>query len=240
MGGAQGIPWPRLLAESIAIVGSILLAFAIDAWWEQRSENEQAQILLSSLYSDFRASSEELEIQLARNKTIQESSAEFLREIRESELGAEISIPMRVLIATMGSPTFGPTASSVDLAFSSGRIELIEDAALRAALAAWRQQIEDTAEEEIRVQDIVTHRLIPELSTQVRLGAFEVDAVLSISADQNPGGEYDEEALLRVSSELEGIMSQRVFLGTIVVANLTTTGKLQEQVLQMLDDYVNN
>jgi hypothetical protein len=32
----QDIPWVRILAESVAIVASILLAFAVDAWWADR------------------------------------------------------------------------------------------------------------------------------------------------------------------------------------------------------------
>ena len=43
------IPWTRLTVESIAIVGSILVAFAIDAWWEDRQERGDERSYLSSL-----------------------------------------------------------------------------------------------------------------------------------------------------------------------------------------------
>jgi hypothetical protein len=33
----QNIQWKRLAAEVIAIFASILFAFAIDAWWDERS-----------------------------------------------------------------------------------------------------------------------------------------------------------------------------------------------------------
>ncbi|MFK8042134.1 hypothetical protein [Congregibacter sp.] len=35
--------------ESIAIVGSILLAFSIDAWWEESKESKQHAVQLSLL-----------------------------------------------------------------------------------------------------------------------------------------------------------------------------------------------
>lgn len=38
MTDTQKLPWKRLLAEATAIVLSILLAFAIDAWWEDRMD----------------------------------------------------------------------------------------------------------------------------------------------------------------------------------------------------------
>jgi len=43
MTGTQTIPWKRLATESVIIVGSILLAFAIDAWWDERQE-QRAQV----------------------------------------------------------------------------------------------------------------------------------------------------------------------------------------------------
>ena len=33
---ASEIPWKRITVEAVAIVGSILLAFAIDTWWDDR------------------------------------------------------------------------------------------------------------------------------------------------------------------------------------------------------------
>jgi hypothetical protein len=39
----QEIPWPRITVEAAAIVASILLAFSIDAWWED-SKEEDAEV----------------------------------------------------------------------------------------------------------------------------------------------------------------------------------------------------
>jgi hypothetical protein len=40
--------------EGIAIVASILLAFAIDAWWDDRQREEAEQVVLLTLLNDFR------------------------------------------------------------------------------------------------------------------------------------------------------------------------------------------
>ena len=46
MDASRNIPWPRIALEGVVIVASILLAFAIDAWWdaEQREDAEQAAL----------------------------------------------------------------------------------------------------------------------------------------------------------------------------------------------------
>ena len=48
------IPWPRILAEGVAIVVSILLAFWIQAWWEGRQDRDDELVILSNLLEEFR------------------------------------------------------------------------------------------------------------------------------------------------------------------------------------------
>ena len=45
-------PWKRLSLEAAAIVGSILLAFWIDAGWDQREDAARERIVLETLLSD--------------------------------------------------------------------------------------------------------------------------------------------------------------------------------------------
>ena len=47
------IPWFRIFAEGFVIVVSILLAFGIDAWWDERQEAARRDALVESLRSDF-------------------------------------------------------------------------------------------------------------------------------------------------------------------------------------------
>ena len=49
----ENIPWKRLSVEALAIVGSILLAFAIDAWWEERLDRQIERNDLERLHAEF-------------------------------------------------------------------------------------------------------------------------------------------------------------------------------------------
>ena len=51
---ASPIPWLRVFVEGVVIVGSILLAFGIDAWWEGRQERAEEQQLLTNLQQELR------------------------------------------------------------------------------------------------------------------------------------------------------------------------------------------
>lgn len=51
------VPWLRIFAEGFAIVVSILLAFGIQAWWEDRQERAVEAALLTGLIEDLRLDS---------------------------------------------------------------------------------------------------------------------------------------------------------------------------------------
>ncbi len=45
------IPWLRVFVEGVVIVGSILLAFGLQAWWEGRQERAEERQALEALAS---------------------------------------------------------------------------------------------------------------------------------------------------------------------------------------------
>ena len=52
MNNTQSIPWRRISVEAAAIVVSILLAFSIDAWWQDRSDQIRLKEYLSQVRAD--------------------------------------------------------------------------------------------------------------------------------------------------------------------------------------------
>ncbi len=53
MTNTNNIQWKRTAAEGVAIVISILLAFWIDTWWEDRKEARLEVVYLLELQEDF-------------------------------------------------------------------------------------------------------------------------------------------------------------------------------------------
>ena len=58
---AQDIPWRRIAVEAAAIVVSILLAFGIDAWWDEIKRSADERDSLALLSRDVLAAVEQLE-----------------------------------------------------------------------------------------------------------------------------------------------------------------------------------
>ena len=75
MANTYNIPWKRLLAEGTAIVLSILLAFSIQAWWDERQDHVEESAILTSLLPELT----ELEELVSGTNT-------YVRAIRESAI----------------------------------------------------------------------------------------------------------------------------------------------------------
>jgi len=57
MNSTSKIPWNRLAAEGFVVVVSILLAFAIDAWWDRYKEDRREDGQLAAMRAEFLSSS---------------------------------------------------------------------------------------------------------------------------------------------------------------------------------------
>jgi hypothetical protein len=79
------IPWPRIAVEGIAIVASILLAFAIDAWWNDKQQHESEQIVLQTLLDDLRVKQVLLADMGRFSEAIIESAETLLRAASNTE-----------------------------------------------------------------------------------------------------------------------------------------------------------
>ena len=64
------IPWLRVFVEGVVIVLSILLAFGIDAWWDELGDRRSEREALVRLQGEFE-----------RNRTLIESGSGQFRDV---------------------------------------------------------------------------------------------------------------------------------------------------------------
>ena len=77
---ARGVRWRKLAVDGFVIVASILLAFAIDAWWDTFRDRAAAERQLDVLNG-----------QIAANYEVLEQAAEQL-SVSEAAMGALIHV----------------------------------------------------------------------------------------------------------------------------------------------------
>ena len=131
--------WKRLSLEAAAIVASILLAFWIDAGWDQREDAARERVVLETLLADMR------EFKLARDArdgyfdAIMESSRSLLdigRDLNPGATDREIDHLLNDMTYTSNVVIKGLPV--LELLFEGGDLVKIESGALRARLADFR------------------------------------------------------------------------------------------------------
>ena len=152
MSPVRNIPWPRILTEGAVIVVSILLAFWIDAWWEEQQEAAQEKVLLQSLLTDLKALHEERKDVDHYADALIEAARQLLDIARSSEEIAtdrEIDFLLNDLTYLAGGLSQG--SHILDMLFTGGQLASIQDPELRQVLVklrfAFNREIDDARRE---------------------------------------------------------------------------------------------
>ena len=138
-GAARDIP--RLLAEALAIIVSILLAFAIDAWWDGRVEHSRSLAQLRTIETEFVKVELELQDLEARLLGLRRAVSELLSHIApDSQLQTMDSLYALIDLSFRAGKIELPTGSLQAL-LASGELSSVPNDELKALLAAWPAQV---------------------------------------------------------------------------------------------------
>lgn len=133
----SGISVRRVLVEGFVIVGSILLAFGIDAWWQESREREEVERSLSALHDELIEDREQIASVVQRNEEIIGHLIELLA-ITQAEVEALTdSMAVEVLLATGQQAVYTPSRAALDAMLSSNVLEDVPDIGLRRDISAW-------------------------------------------------------------------------------------------------------
>ncbi len=139
----RNIPWTTISVEAVAVVMSILLAFAIDAWWTERKESEVEHVALLALRDDFMASREQLATVLQSLETARADYARFESATVAELIAHDIHTNRQILTALVKNHTFDPVTATLDALANDGRLALISDAKLLARLSHWQRSLDN-------------------------------------------------------------------------------------------------
>ena len=196
----QKISWKRLAVEAAAIVASILLAFAIDAWWDSRSAALQEQALLLALSDDFDAAENMLK-SVKRMHVVTAESGEKLISLGEADKipeadrdGIDLLIGMHFARAI-----FSPPMGTVESVMGSGRIDLIANQELLAELTQWSSVVSRLQILEIEAREHFYDRIYPYLAE--RLNLKDLDKGYPQFLESFPWEQAQTDAFLLVSDQ---------------------------------------
>jgi hypothetical protein len=181
MAESQIIPWKRITIEAAAIVGSILLAFAIDARWDNHQDQEKEKEILEGLLVEFQSFEDMLDWDRTYYSAIRASALRLVdigMGVEENASDQEIDQLLEE-VWWWSLPTRWSTAE-LNSVIASGNLALVSNAALRQDLGEWAITFEEVVYTISEEKEFYRARFMPYMSKHVSLQQ------LLIVADGNP------------------------------------------------------
>ena len=139
MSNTQKIHWKRLSAEAIAIVASILLAFSIDAWWEERSDRVRLEGAVQNIAAEINEAREEIKNAVQRNNFRIDGMKRFMALDSDELLTLSQDSIVSIGYAITTPSPFDTSGFALQGLLAGGNLESIANEELGSALIVWAQ-----------------------------------------------------------------------------------------------------
>ena len=205
----------KLLLEGAAIVVSILLAFALQAWWDERSEEEEIDRLLTSILIEHSVNVEAVHAANKHRVAVQESIMELF-SLAASQEPVEHSQLEELLGALTWMDIPETKWGSLNSLIEGGQLSSVDNVELRTNLVElhsfqrrWREGI------------LVDDRMIFDtvLAPYLRKNASLPQIAMASSAITKPGEDiptYDYDIPLAQTKDHSDLLSDLEFLGLLM------------------------
>lgn len=130
-------------AEILVVVAGVLIALALNAWWQERQRIGEEQRLLVALIDEFSANQRRLAEILAFHADLKESARALLEISAEPSPAVPADSVDQLLADVTWWASYTTLESTVlDAAVQDGRLGLIRTDSLRRLLGTWRSEVE--------------------------------------------------------------------------------------------------
>ena len=133
------MPWKRLFAEFGVIVAGVLIALAVDAWWEGRQEQKQAEEYLQQLLVDFQETERGLQGTIAGDTRTLERVNSVLDRAYTGPFPPADSLDL-----PSGYNYFEPLTGTLTALVEGGDLRLIGNDSVRFELIGFSALVEST------------------------------------------------------------------------------------------------
>ena len=136
-----------LFIEGIVIVLSILLAFGIDALWDQHQQRLEEEEILASLESDFAANLQSVTRIIAAHGIFRDRVVTLMR-LSPEEIRALSQTQVSEIMLSLANPwTFDAVRGTTDTLVSGGKLGALREPKLRESLLTFLNRLSDSQED---------------------------------------------------------------------------------------------
>jgi hypothetical protein len=166
-------PFTWLLLQAASVVASILLAFAIDAWWAERKAISEKDATLVSIKKEMSRNLEFVKLQCAFRQASLDNVNVLLTAAAAGHYNNKDQTLERRLAGLMWYSDLLLTKGAVESLLTSGQAADIQDLELREELAEYPTYVEEMTHYGLRDQALSLNLMAPFLSRNTNLLALD-------------------------------------------------------------------
>jgi hypothetical protein len=224
----------QYIPEGVLIIVSILIAFAIDAWWDERQDRSEETRILEALRSEFQENADRLPTHIRIRESDAEHARVLVEQIQTVGLGGRVIVTPEQLMSFTVHGSFDPTRGAFDAMLQSGDLRFIESQTLRQRLVRWPMLVADAVENDHFLRSTAAPRAFDYLAERVDLGLVDqiVRCKYENSVEDCPSASFE----LKATSELSGIVAHIRGWSAESGAELEIVRKEALDLVQQLDE----
>lgn len=226
MPNARDIPWPRLIAESSAIVISILLAFSIDAWWTERQETVREERQIQALIAEFEGNRSTLDYDLDRLREVTSNLDELTNNLSSVSVGDDVTVFDRYFWSVRQGGIVDPSTGTLDAMISAGDLGLLQNESLRSAVSEWSAKLDQIQTDQQTLRNFTGSELIPYIGT---LGDF---SSLVLTRSNNKAS--DKVRTVQSTGRLRTSVAYKLLMSRVALGKLEILEAKTETIIDLL------
>ncbi len=230
----------RLLLEALVVIGSILAAFAIDAWWDGRGDRQAERALLARLQADLATLRPELESVEAEHRERRDACVALLEMLSVGDvLPTTPEVDRLVAWAFIGARTFRPGSGAAEAFLSGDGSRLVRNQRLADLLLTWPGLVEELQEEESNLERGAAERWVPYLAARTSLAPFLAtfeDRVPSIALLPRRHAAPTRRASVRVDQGFLNQIVERFQFQTLAIRDVQPVRDALNEMLALLEE----
>jgi hypothetical protein len=230
---SKNIPWKRLFAEGIVIIISILLAFLIDAWWNDRLEDQREREQLTAMRIEFAESLLALGSLRESVKHHASNIDQFISLLKTSE-DKPVSISADLIGSSIMWRTSDVSTSALDSLIASGGLNHLDNQLLKANLAKLPASLLDLTEDEVLAMNFAETIMADYL---VKNGLAEVAYANRIKFDIPAAS---RNVAIQSSDELIGLLMARRVHFEFSLGGILSIKESLQILINQIDDELSN
>ena len=150
------------------VVASILIAFALDAWWDDRQLRQETAEDLAIVQFELAENVRLVQLMMDTMNQVVAASNALIAELITQPDSALVEIDDTTIFwGIFISPTFDPSLGGTDAWIAAGRLGSLGSPVLRQRLASMRGKVEDVVEEQRIAREILVREIYPLIKDEI-------------------------------------------------------------------------